>query len=226
MYKILVVEDNKKLCQLICDYLIKQGFIVCAEARGDKAVYRILHENYDLIVLDINLPGLDGLQICKLIRKDYAGIILMLTAREADEDQITGLELGADDYVNKPINPNVLLARIQLLLRRKNTTSAMIKQLKYGKLLINLESRTVIFNDKVIDMTSMEFELFSLLAINAGTVLNRDIIMKSLRGIDYDGVDRSIDLRISYLRNKFPGNAVRIKTLRGKGYVFQIDAWE
>ena len=230
MKRILLVEDDEKLSQLIIEYLSNQGFAVLCEPRGDKAVYRILHENFSLVILDINLRcTMDGLQICKLIRKDYQGLILMLTASGSDEDHITGLEFGADDYVNKPIHPKVLLARINTLIQRNKPRSSTISKLEFGKLSIDLEKREVILNKKIIDLKPGEFDLLALLAINSGTSLTRDNIMYALRGIDYDGIDRSIDLRISYLRTKLEDNTTepyRIKTLRGKGYVFQPDAWE
>lgn len=228
MTHILLVEDNEKLSRLISDYLTNHGFSVKWEARGDRAVYRILNENCDIVILDINLPGINGLQVCKLVRKNFQGFILMLTAREADEDHVTGLEYGADDFVNKPIHPKVLLARINALFRRKPLL-AKSTQLTFGKLAIDLEKREVKFKNKIIELKPKEFDLLVLLAINAGTSLTRDNIMQALRGIDYDGVDRTIDLRISYLRKKLGDNITepfRIKTLHGKGYVFQPGAWE
>lgn len=229
MEKILLVEDDKKLSQLIAEYLTNHGYSVNCEPRGDKAVYRILHEDYPLIILDINLPGLDGLQVCKLVRRHYQGFILMLTARETDQDHITGLDLGADDYINKPIHPQVLLARIKALTRRKkSTTPAAIQILTFGKLRIDLEKREVIFNKKAIVLKPTEFDLLALLALNAGGCLTRDNIMQTLRGVDYDGIDRTIDLRISYLRKKLEDNIenpYKIKTVRNRGYIFISDAW-
>lgn len=229
MDRILLVEDNKKLSQLITEYLSNHGYTVKTESRGDKAVFRILHENYFLVILDINLPALNGLQICRLVRKNFQGFILMLTARAADEDQITGFEYGADDYVNKPIHPKVLLARIEALSRRTKPNLSQLTQLQFGKLHIDLEKRTVVLDKKTIDLTPSEFDLLSLLAINAGTCLSRDNIMYALRGIDYDGIDRTIDLRISYLRTKLNDDSkkpYRLQTLRGKGYVLQPTAWD
>lgn len=230
MKRILLVEDDKKLSHLISEYLSKQGFFINCELRGDKAVYRILHENYSLIILDINLrSAIDGLQICKLVRKDFHGFILMLTASEADDDHITGLNYGADDYINKPIHPKVLLARINTLFRRSKPQDPTLNQLTFGTLSIDLAKREVTLKNNIIELKPSEFDLLTLLAINAGTSLTRDNIMNALRGIDYDGIDRIIDLRISYLRTKLndnPDEPFRIKTLRGKGYVFQPDAWD
>jgi len=226
--RILLVEDDIKLSQLIAEYLPLHGYAVNCESQGDKAVYRILHENYFLVILDINLPGLSGLQICKLIRKDFSGLILMLTASENEDNQIIGLEIGADDYVQKPIHPKVLLARIQALARRINQPTLPVKQLQFGELSIDLVKRLVILQNEIIDLSEKEFDLLALLATNAGICLSRDNIMQALRGINHDGLNRIIDLRISYLRHKLKDNAnvpYRIMTLRGKGYVFQPDAW-
>jgi DNA-binding response OmpR family regulator len=226
--KILLVEDDAKLSKLVIEYLTKQGLSVNWEPRGDKAIYRILHEDYFLVILDINLPGIDGLQVCKTVRNDYSGFILMLTARAADEDHITGLEYGADDYINKPIHPKVLLARINNLTRRDKLSAASITKLTFGKLIIDLKNRVVKLNSTAIDLKPTEFDILALLALNAGKSLTRDSIMRTLRGVDYDGVDRTIDLRISYLRKKLRDNIknpYRIKTIRNKGYILLPDAW-
>ncbi len=225
---ILLVEDDKKLGELIKNFLEKQGFNVNIERRGDKAVYRIVNESPELIILDIMLPGLDGLQICKTVRASFPGFILMLTARENPDDHVMGLEYGADDYLNKPIEPKVLLARIQKLLKRdvRNTTT---QQLTFGFLNIDLQTHVVKLAEKTIELKPKEFELLALLAKNAGHILNRNNITRSLRGIDHDGFDRSIDLRISYLRKKLNDNIekpYRIITVHGKGYLFVPDAWE
>jgi two-component system OmpR family response regulator/two-component system response regulator RstA len=228
MKKILLVEDDKKLSKLIAEYLTNHGYAVKCERQGDKAVYQIINQDYFLVILDINLPGLDGLQICKLVRKSFNGFILMLTARAADDDHVNGLEFGADDYITKPIHPKVLLARIDALSRRVTISAAAQDTLTFGKLSIDLERHEVKFKDKLIDLKPKEFDLLVLLATNPGKVLTRDNIMNAMRGIDYDGIDRSIDLRISYLRHKLDDNIdqpYRIKTIRNRGYVFQVDAW-
>ena len=225
---ILLVEDDKKLGELIKNFLEKQGFKVSLEKRGDKAIHRILNESPDLVILDLMLPGLDGLQICKTVRASFSGFILMLTAREDADDHVTGLEYGADDYLNKPIEPKILLAHIQKLLNRSLQNIAT-KQLEFDQLNINLQKHTVTLNEKNIELKPKEFELLVLLAENAGHILNRNNIMRSLRGIDYDGFDRSIDLRISYLRKKLNDNIenpYRIITVHGKGYLFVPDAWD
>ena len=173
------------------------------------------------------LPGEDGLSICKRLRPDYDGPILMLTARTDDMDQVQGLEMGADDYVCKPVRPRVLLARIRALLRRSEPAGAVPpvagKRLTFGKLVIDNAMREAWLDEQTIELTSAEFDLLWLLAANAGRILSREEIFNSLRGIEYDGQDRSIDVRISRIRPKIgddPMHPRLIKTVRSKGYLF------
>ncbi len=235
--RILLIEDDQRLAALIKDYLQQQGFEVLIEKRGDTAPSRIFDENPDMILLDLMLPGMDGLSICQKIRFDYRGPILMLTAKEDDMDQVAGLEMGADDYVKKPIEPRVLLARIRALFRRFEKTShpntqapgeETADELVYGSLRLSRASHTVSLNDQTVELTTNEFELLWLLASNGGKVLNRDTIYTALRGIEFDGLDRTVDLRISRLRKKLGDDAARprrIKTIWGQGYLFVKDAW-
>ncbi len=234
--RILVVEDDQRLACLIRDYLQLQGYSVLIEGRGDHAVDRILREAPDLVILDLMLPGKDGLEICREVRSEYSGPILMLTAREDDMDQVVGLELGADDYVKKPVEPRVLLARIRALTRRMSNHSDSDAQsvdgnaehmMNFGSLHICRSSHTVFLDKRPVDLTTNEFELLWILASNAGKVMNRDDIFRELRGIDYDGLDRSVDIAISRLRKKLGddnGEPQRIKTIWRKGYLFAKDA--
>lgn len=224
---ILLVEDNKKLAHYITAYLQGLGYQVAHELRGDRAVHRILSEQPDLVILDIMLPGFDGMQVCQSVRVDYRGMILMLTALGSDEDQVAGLSYGADDYVVKPIEPKVLAARIEALQRRNRPLPPKLL-LQFGELAIDLAARVVTLGGETIPLKPLEFELLAFLAKNADRPVNRENIMQALRGISFDGVDRSIDLRISYLRNKLRDNATepyRIKTVRSKGYVLVSNAW-
>ncbi len=227
MTRILLVEDNKKLADYIQTYLKGLGYTVSQEARGDKAVYRILKDQPDIVILDILLPGFNGIQICQSVRAHYSGMILMLTALGQEEDQILGLNSGADDYVVKPIDPKVLAARVEALNRRQRT-AAPPQQLNFGALRIDLVQRTVTLSGESIELKPTEFELLAFLAQNADKTLNRENIMQALRGTSYDGIDRTIDLRISYLRKKLGDNInepFRIKTVRAKGYVLISSAW-
>lgn len=222
--QILLIEDDRELAKLTSDYLNKHGFMVSIEMDGAKAVERIITEQADCVLLDIMLPNKDGFAICREARNVYQGLILMLTARDEDIDQLLGLELGADDYICKPVHPRLLLARIHALFRRmdNSTINEGTKNLNFLNLQIQPGSRTVIAHQQVIDITTAEYELLYLLATHAGKVLSRDHILKHLRGIGYDGADRSIDLRVSRLRKKLNDNQ-RIKTVRGCGYLFSSD---
>lgn len=230
MSTILIVEDDERLAQLTCEYLQSQGFTVLLESDGTVAAHRILNEQPDLVILDLMLPGQDGFAICRSVRASYKGPILMLTARTDDVDQVQGLEQGADDYVCKPARPAVLLARIKALLRRADsvdTKSTMPDLLTFGQLTIDHARRSAFLADQLIDLTGAEFDLLWLLAVNAGTPLSREKIFSDLRGIEYDGVDRSIDVRISRIRPRIGDDSEQpkvIKTIRNKGYLFVREA--
>jgi two-component system OmpR family response regulator/two-component system response regulator RstA len=231
--RILLVEDDARLAELTAEYLAKNDFTVAVEARGDSAEARILVEQPDLVILDVMLPGKDGFEVCRAVRPQYRGVILMLTARDEDFDQILGLEMGADDYIAKPVQPRVLLARIKALLRRlpvasNSSGSGDAEALLFGQFRISQATRTASLADAGIDLTTAEFDLLWLLASHAGNVLSRDDLLQELRGIGFDGLDRSIDARISRLRKKLnddPENPTRIKTVRGKGYLFSKHDW-
>jgi two-component system OmpR family response regulator len=232
--RILLVEDDDRLAELTAEYLRKNDFIVDIEGRGDTAETRILAERPDLVVLDVMLPGQDGFAVCRAVRPKYDGIILMLTARDEDIDQILGLELGADDYITKPVPPRVLLARVKALLRRAGPAGGedmpdSNESITFGSFRISQQTRSAMLAGEAIDLTTAEFDLLWLLARHAGSILSRDDLLQQLRGIGFDGLDRSIDARISRLRKKLnddPDNPTRIKTVRGKGYLFSRHDWQ
>jgi DNA-binding response OmpR family regulator len=227
---ILLVEDDVELAQLVQEYLQRYEFTVALEHRGDTAADRVRVLNPDILILDLNLPGRDGLEICRELRTDYNGPIVMFTARDEDVDEIVGLELGADDYLTKPVEPRVLLARLRSLLRRfRATETAHGDRLGFGELIIDACARTVTLKQQIIELSTGEFDLLWLLAGMAGRVVDRDSALKSLRGFGYDGMDRSVDISISRLRRKLMDDAhrpFRIKTVRGRGYLFVPDAWD
>jgi two-component system OmpR family response regulator len=227
--RILLIEDDVPLASLISEYLRGHDFHVAVELRGDTGAQRILRDRPDLVILDVLLPGLNGMDVCRQVREQFAGLILILTARDDDIDQIVGLELGADDYVKKPVEPRLLLARIRALLRRADQpVTSDSNRLEFGAFSIDRAARRVTLNGTSIDLTTLEFDLLWTLASAAGTVLTREVIFAHLRGIEYDGLDRSIDLGISRLRAKLNDTAnppTKIKTVRGKGYLFVRDAW-
>ena len=220
---LLLVEDDDRLAQLIKEYMEQQAFIIDIERRGDTAVQRIIDQQPDLVILDLMLPGLDGMDVCRQVRPQYRNPILMLTARDEDIDQVLGLELGADDYVIKPVKPRVLLARIQNLLRRFKQKTVTSASFNIGELCISSKTREAILSGNPLALSSQEFELLYLLTSNAGTILSRDDILSALSGIEYDGLDRSVDIRIARLRKLLmddPANPRYIKTVRSKGYLF------
>ncbi len=230
--KLLLVEDDVRLAELIADYIGRNGFQVTVEHRGDQAVTSFQAANTDIIILDLMLPGMDGLQVCQQVRTQFTGPILILTAKNSDLDHVMGLELGADDFVTKPIEPPVLLARLRALLRRSQQMTANVREqlseLSFGQLALNRKAQQVTLQQKNIELTTQEFSLLWLLAENAGTVLSRDLIFTKIRGIEYDGFDRSVDVRISQLRKKLGDHGEqpsRLKTVWGKGYLFVADAW-
>nr|WP_286674889.1 winged helix-turn-helix domain-containing protein [Pseudomonas subflava] len=226
----MIVEDDQRLAELTQEYLQSNGLQVAIESDGALAAARILKEQPDLVVLDLMLPGEDGLSICRKVRGQYPGPILMLTARTDDMDEVLGLEMGADDYVCKPVRPRVLLARIRALLRRSEggeVPNESQRRLEFGPLVIDSALREAWLRDASIELTSAEFDLLWLLAANAGRILSREEIFTALRGIEYDGQDRSIDVRISRIRPKIgddPMHPRLIKTVRSKGYLFVAEA--
>src|SRR5712671_197793 len=226
---IILVEDDLRLSELVSRYLENNGFRVTITNGGDQVVAQVLRDVPDLVILDLGLPGQDGLSICRQLRLMYTNPILILTARDSDIDHVLGLELGADDYVIKPVEPRVLLARIGALLRRsKPPLPTLGKTLAFGRLLINIVSRAVKWDGRPITLSRNEFDLLVHLASHAGEIQSREMLFKSLYNRDYDGLDRMLDIRISRLRKKLGDDAEnpeRIKTIWGQGYLFVPDAW-
>lgn len=223
---ILLVDDDESLNRLVHQYLTNQGLGVRIVTDGEQAIEQILSTNPDLVILDIMLPGADGLSVCRAVRPGYAGPILMLTALGDDIDEVAGLETGADDYLAKPVRPRVLLARIRALLRRNaasETTTTHQETISVGDIAISRSAMSVQKSGHAISLTDSEFDLLWLLMSKAGQILSRDDINQQLRGLEHDGLDRTIDLRISRLRKKLdddPKEPTIIKSVRGKGYIF------
>lgn len=223
----MVVEDDESLARWIADYLSNHGYLVTVATQGDEALSLIEQDAPDLVVLDLNLPVLDGLEVCRRAREFFDKPILMLTARDDDADEILGLNSGADDYLGKPVTPRILLARVRALLRRgqpKDTSSIVT----IGSLSLDPDSRTVRLDDEIIAVSTHEFDVLMLLANHVGRPLSREALISEVRGIEYDGFDRSVDVCISRLRRKLGDDAQtprRIKTLRGTGYLLAADAF-
>ncbi len=229
MSRILLVEDDERLASLVQTFLQQHGFDVRLVNNGLAVEATCREFQPDLVVLDLMLPGLDGFAVCRAIRPWYKSPILMLTAKQSDIDQVLGLELGADDYVIKPVEPRVLLARIHALLRRSQPASMVdANSLEFGKLQLSQASREAYFAGALVELTSYEFDLLWMLAKHAGQTVRREAIHKQIIGREYDGLDRTVDVRVSHLRRKLGDNAdtpFRIKTVWGKGYLFVADAW-
>ncbi|EKZ95459.1 response regulator [Cupriavidus metallidurans] len=230
---VVLVEDDNRLAELIAEYLGGYEFTVTIVRRGDLAVAAVRERDPALVILDLMLPHMDGMEVCRRIRSFSRVPVLILTARVDVFDQIAGLEIGADDYVVKPIEPRVLVARARALLRRATRESAVAadagETLVFGELSISPPNRTVTWRGQVVDLKTAEYNLLLILARAAGTVLSRDDILKQLRGIEFDGIDRTVDSGISRLRRRFEDASQepqKIKTIWGRGYLFSPSAWE
>jgi two-component system OmpR family response regulator len=228
MFRVMLVEDDARLAALVTEYLAAYEFSVDVVNRGDTAMAQFHVSRPDIVVLDLMLPGLDGMVVCRQIREVSKVPILILTAREDSYDEVSGLEQGADDFVNKPVQPRVLLARLRALLRRSQSSAPLepLQELVFGALNISLSNRSVGWRGQPVILSNTEFKMLLVLAEAAGQVLSRDDILKKLRGIEFDGLDRSIDTVISRLRRRFDDtNSEKIKTVRGEGYLFSPSAW-
>lgn len=226
---ILLVEDDNELSQLVADYLNNHGFHVAIESQGNRVATHVKRLQPDLIILDIGLPERDGFSVCKELRDFYQQPILILTANNSDIDQVLGLELGADDYVVKPAEPRVLLARVRALLRRSQVITEPLADIQLGQLTINRSAREACLNQQPIKLSSHEFDLLTALSLRAGEVLSREKLYQQLYGREYDGLDRALDVKISHLRKKLgddPNHPERIKTIWGQGYLLVADAWQ
>ena len=214
---ILIIDDDTKLNELLSEYLTNNGYICIVSETPSDAFTKLRKNNFDLIILDIMLPEMDGFEVCKLIRKEYDTPIIMLTARGEVTDKIVGLELGADDYLQKPFEPRELLARISSIVRRVEGKLKLSTNVKFKNLMIDVNKRTAFINEKDIELTTAEFELLFLFAKNNGKVLSRDDLMKNTRGISWESYNRSVDVMVSRLRSKlknFSSNHLWIKLFR------------
>ena len=221
---ILAVDDEEDILELIRYNLVREGFYVITASSGEEAVKEVRHRRPDAVVLDLMLPGIDGLEVCRVLKNapDTSQIpIIMLTAKSEDADVVTGLEVGADDYVVKPFSPRVLSARVKAVLRRRHAAVDVQDTLHYGNLLIQPERHSVHVEDRLVELTVTEFKLLHMLARRPGWVFSRDQIVDSVQGSDADVTSRSVDVHIVSLRRKLGGYGSCIETVRGVGYRFR-----
>jgi len=227
MATILIIEDETELVRVLRSYLEQAGFSVLAAYRGDTGLSTWENKHPDLVILDLNLPGLDGLDVAREIRRKGNTPIIMLTARVEETDQLIGLELGADDYMAKPFSPRVVVARVRALLRRVSGSTDQIKIIRFGGLEINLDAHTVKMNEKKIDLTPTEFNLLTTMASQPGRAFSRLQLLEASQGTAYEGYERTIDAHIKNLRAKIevdPRNPHNIETVFGVGYKFAGEA--
>ena len=218
---ILLIDDDAELCSLLGEFLKREGFQVDCEHEGQRGLERALEPGVDLVVLDVMLPGIDGFEILRRLRRQSKVPVIMLTARGEDVDRIVGLELGADDYLPKPFNPRELAARMRAVLRRYEPRSQPSSgRLEVNGVTIDPGTREVTSGGKRVELTTFEFDILELLMRSAGRVLSRDTLMENFYNRKATAFDRSIDMHISHLRKKLERGENLIKTIRGVGYQF------
>ena len=219
--RILVAEDDPDIGSLLEHYLRKAGFLPTLVASGRDVIPQIKREAPDLLVLDLMLPGLDGLQLCRAIRADAATAaipIIMVTAKAEESDRIVGLELGADDYITKPFSPNEVVARVRALLRRANRPSPADSRLTYGVLTVDVDRHVVKVDGREVKLTAKEFLLLQYLMQHRGRVLSRDLLLSDVWSYSYTGGTRTVDVHVRRLRDKVPMLASAIVTVKQFGY--------
>ena len=223
--RVLIVDDDAKIVELVKMYLARDGYGVLASYDGNTALKLAREGHPDLIVLDIMLPGVDGLEICRILREESSVPIILLTAKTTEEDRIIGLDMGADDYVTKPVSPKELAARVRAVFRRTAADAQEMgpEELKFGKLTINFLKHEAYLNSKSINLTPVEFKLLGVMIRDPNRVFSRGQLIEKVLGYDFEGFDRTIDVHILNLRRKLEPDAshpVYIKTIYGSGYKF------
>jgi len=231
--QVLLIDDDIELCSMLQDYLARHGFKVTAEHHGELGLHRALKESFDIVLLDVMLPGIDGFEVLRRLRTSSQVSVLLLTARGEDIDRIVGLEIGADDYLPKPFNPRELLARIRAILRRSQglrpTAEAKpgIRHLSVAGIEFDAGARTAVCNDVTLDLTNVEFELLGALMDAPGQILTREHLTELVLDRQFNPFDRSLDMHVSRLRRKLSGKDAAeelVKTIRGTGYQLAVDS--
>jgi two-component system alkaline phosphatase synthesis response regulator PhoP len=223
MPTILIIEDENELVRVLRSYLEQSNYVVLAAEKGDVGLALWSQKNPDLVILDLNLPGMDGLDVAREIRRKADTPIIMVTARVEETDRLIGLELGADDYITKPFSPREVVARVRAVLRRAGSTSEKPAVLRVGSLEIDLTGHEVLREEERIDLTPTEFNLLEIMASQPGRVFTRLQLLEATQGAAYEGYERTIDAHIKNLRAKIEPNAkepVYIETVFGVGYRF------
>jgi len=216
--KILLVDDEQNIRELAALYLEKEGFAVDFASNGSEALQRFQQSPPNLVLLDVMMPGMDGFEVCRELRRESDVPVLMLTARSEDVDKIVGLELGADDYMTKPFNPRELVARVKAILRRYETGRRPQNTMAVGNLTVDKARREAKIGDDRLNLRTKEFDLLVAFVENPGIALTRDQLLESVWGYDYAGETRTVDVHVQHLRSKLMGAGVQIETLRGVGY--------
>lgn len=223
MPTILIIEDEPELVKVLRSYLEGAGFVVLTSYRGDSGLSTWEHRRPDLVILDLNLPGMDGLDVAREIRRRSDTPIIMLTARVEETDRLIGLELGADDYITKPYSPREVVARVRAVLRRAGAAPAIPQVLRYADLEVNLEAHSVTRQNHPVELTPTEFNLLATLIAQPGRAFSRSQLLEATQGIAYEGYERTIDAHIKNLRAKLetdPRQPRYIETVFGVGYRF------
>ncbi len=224
MKTILLVEDDDTLRKTLAYNLSKEDYKVIQTGDGAEALTLAREKSPDLIVLDVMLPSLDGLTVCRILRNESDVPIIMLTARGSEVDRIVGFEIGADDYIVKPFSLGEFLARVRAMFRRTPASRAVVDKLEAGNLTLDLIARRATYNGVELKMTHKEFDLLATLMRNKGAVLSRDLLLERVWGYDYSGQTKTVDVHVRWLREKIeddPSNPQRIVTVRGVGYRFE-----
>jgi DNA-binding response OmpR family regulator len=224
MKTILVVDDAPNIVELVQLYLEGAGFATLTATDGPAAVELHRAHRPDLVILDLMLPGMDGFEVCRAIRREADTPVLMLTARSDDVDAIVGLELGADDYVTKPFNPRALVARVKAILRRTDGTVRMGRTVEVGSLRLDPRRREATVAGRAIELRAREFDLLAALARDPGVVLSRELLLEDVWGTDFSGETRTVDVHVSELRKKLGPDGPAIESVRGVGYRLIADA--
>lgn len=218
MKKVLLLEDEDKMRKVVKNFLIKEGYDVIEACDGEEALGKFHENNFDLAILDVMVPKIDGWTVCRKIRKDSKIPIIMLTARSEEDDELFGFDLGADEYITKPFSLKILSARIKALLKRKDF-NVNDQKIEIGKLKIDEQSHKIMYSDKLLDLTPKEYDMLLMMVKNKDIAISRERFLNQIWGFDYFGDLRTVDTHVKQLRKKLNGN--HIKTVRGVGYRFE-----